>query len=231
VISSEFFSEPVLIASGKTRLAGVLQLPRNPRGMVLWARDTAARHRSPHADHLERELRRAGLAILLLDLLGLDERRAHALSIDVALLGTRLACAADWLAAEPDTNKLALGLLGAGRDAAAALHFAAQRPERVAAVVSRGGRPDLAGPDALARVRAPTLLVVGEEDRSVLELNRLALGQLNCEKDLAVIRDAGTHLDEPGCLQQVARLAARWFGGYVGGDTQPASPRATPPAR
>ncbi len=231
MISFEYIGEPVLIASGKTRLAGVLELPPSPRGMVLLTQDNAARRVSRHSNYLAQEMRRAGLAILQLDLLGLDEERADPHRFDLALLGTRLGCATDWLAAEPETKHLALGLFGSGRDAAAALQLAARRPEQVAAVVSRGGRPDLAGPDALARVRAPTLLVVGDEDRSILERNRFAFEQLSCEKDLAVIRGGGARIEEPGPLQEVARLAVRWFKGYFGGNAHPAPPRATPPAR
>ncbi len=209
-------SEPVLIASGKATLAGVLELPPNPSGMVVFPQDNGARRLWPRNNYLANELRRAGLATLLLDLLGMDEDAGEKHRSDIALRGTRLAAATDWLAAEPETKKLALGLFGSGTDAAAALQLAASRADRIAAVVSRGGRPDLAGADALARVRAPTLLIVGEEDRALIEFNRRALDQLSCEKDLALIRGASYLFEEQRIQQEVARLAARWFKGYFG---------------
>ena len=219
MINFNYASEPVLINSGKTRLTGILDIPPGPCGIVLCPHDRGFHRLSPRSDYLADELRRAGLATLLLDLLGLDEGDKH--RSDIALLGARLAAAMDWLAAEPETRTLALGLLGTGSDAAAALQLAASRPERIAAVVVRSGRPDLAGAEALARVRAPTLLIVGEEDRSGIEFNRSALARLSCEKDLAVVR-GGTNLGEQQhTLHEVARLAARWFKGYFGGDARP----------
>ena len=221
VINFNCSSEPVLIASGKTTLAGVLELPPNPSGMVVFPQNNGARRLWPRNNYLANELRRAGLATLLLDLIGMDEDTGEKHRSDIALLGTRLAAATDWLAAEPETKKLALGLFGSGSDAAAALQLAASRPERIAAVVVRSGRPDLAGADALARVRAPTLLIVGEEDCSVIGFNRRALDQLSCEKDLALIR-GGTYPGEgQHTLHEIARLAARWFKGYFGGDVRP----------
>ncbi|MGP1676531.1 MAG: dienelactone hydrolase family protein [Burkholderiales bacterium] len=215
-------SEPVLVVSGRTTLVAVLELPPSPCGMVLFTHGCGSRRLSPRSSYLAEELRHAGLATLLLDLLGVDEDRGDKRSADIALLGARLASATDWLVAEPETKRLALGLFGTGSDAAAALQLAACRPDQIAAVVSRGGRPDLAGADALARVRAPTLLIVGEEDRSVIEHNRRALDQLTCEKDLAVIRGATHPCAQQGSLQEVARLAARWFKGYFGGQTHTA---------
>lgn len=215
--------EPVLIASGKARLVGVLELPRNPAGMVLFTQSSGTRRPSRRSSYLADELRQAGLATLLLDLLGPDANGGDKHRADIALLGARLACAMDWLVAEPETKKLALGLFGTGSDAAAALQLAARRPEQIAAVVSGSGRPDLAGPYALARVRAPTLLIVGEEERAVIDQNRQALDQLSCEKDLAVIRGATHPRAEQGSLQETARLAARWFKGYFGGATRPAT--------
>ncbi len=215
-------SEPVLIASGKGRLVGVLELPRNPTGMVLFTQHSDSRRLSARSSYLARELGHEGLATLLLDLDSPYEDGANKQGVDIALLAARLDCATDWICTEPETKKLALGLFGTGSDAAAALQLAARRPEQIAAVVSRSGRPDLAGPDALARVRAPTLLIVGEEDRAVIDHNRHALDQLNCEKDLAVIRGAKHPRAEQGSLQEIARLAARWFKGYFGGATSAA---------
>ena len=209
-------SELVLVASGTERLPGVLELPPGPRGMVLFAHGSGSSRLSPRNSYVAGELRRAGLGTLLLDLLSRDEDSEYEHRFDIALLGARLDDAARWLAEEPETKGLALGLFGASTGAAAALQLAASRPDEIAAVVSRGGRPDLAGREALARVRAPTLLIVGGEDHAVIELNRQALRELTCEKELAVVRGA-THLfEEPGALAEVARLAARWFKGYLG---------------
>jgi putative phosphoribosyl transferase len=216
VINFTYSSEPVLITSGKARLAGVLELPPNPSGMILFPQDSGARRLWPRYNYLANELRRAGLATLSLDLLGMDVDSDEKHRSDIALLGTRLAAATDWLAAEPETKKLALGLFGSGGDAAAALQLAASRADRVVAVVSRGGRPDLAGTDALARVRAPTLLIVGEADHALIDFNRRALDQLSCEKDLALIRSATNLFEEQRIQQEVARLAVRWFKGYFG---------------
>ena len=217
-------SELVLVASGTVRLPGVLDLPPGPRSMVLFAHGSGSSRRSPRNSYVAGELRRAGLGTLLLDLLSRDEDSEYEHRFDIALLGARLDDAARWLADEPETKGLALGLFGASTGAAAALQLAADRPEQIAAVVSRGGRPDLAGGEALARVRAPTLLIVGGEDHAVIELNRQALRELTCEKELAVVRGA-THLfEEPGALTEVARLAARWFKGYLGTRRQSAAP-------
>lgn len=217
-------SELVLVVSGTERLPGVLELPPGPRGMVLFAHGSGSSRRSPRNSYVAGELRRAGLGTLLLDLLSRDEGSEYEHRFDIALLGARLDDAARWLADEPETKGLALGLFGASTGAAAALQLAASRPDEIAAVVSRGGRPDLAGGEALARVRAPTLLIVGGEDHAVIEPNRQALRELTCEKELAVVRGA-THLfEEPGALAEVARLAARWFKGYLGTRRQSAAP-------
>jgi predicted phosphoribosyltransferase len=160
-------------------------------------------------------LQEAGLATLLIDLLEEEESDDRAKVFDIELLAGRLQSAADWLAAQPTTRNLRLGYFGASTGAAAALVAAARRPEQVAAVVSRGGRPDLAWDD-LPAVQAPTLLIVGGADEEVVELNQQALQRLQCPKELAVVPGA-THLfPEPGALEEVARLAADWFGRYLG---------------
>lgn len=205
-------SEPVRIVSGKARLAGTLELPPGARGLVLIPHGNGSGPLSPSNSYVAGELRRAGLGTLLLDLLGRDETHRF----DLALLSARLGDAARWLARQPDTKEFALGLFGASTGAAAALQLAADRPGHVAAVVSRGGRPDLAGSEQLARVRAPTLLIVGGEDHALVELNRQALRDLSCEKELAVVRGASHGFEEPGALKEVARMAARWFNGYLG---------------
>jgi dienelactone hydrolase len=223
VMNAPYSSQLVLVASGTVRLPGVLELPPGPRGMVLFAHGSGSSRLSPRNSYVAGELRRAGLGTLLLDLLSRDEDSEYEHRFDIALLGARLDDAAHWLAEEPETKGLALGLFGASTGAAAALQLAASRPEEIAAVVSRGGRPDLAGGEALARVRAPTLLIVGGEDHAVIELNRQALRELTCEKELAVVRGA-THLfEKPRALAEVARLAARWFKGYLGAGWQTAA--------
>jgi dienelactone hydrolase len=171
-------------------------------------------------------LNEAKLATLLVDLLTLDEeaidaRTAH-LRFDIELLAKRLVGATDWLTQYPDTQDLRIGSFGASAGAAAALVAAAERHNVVGAIVSRGGRPDLAGP-ALARVRAPTLLIVGGNDVQVIQLNRAALAQLRCEKQLVIVPGA-THLfEEPGALGEVARLACEWFQGHLIGAVQRAA--------
>ncbi len=168
--------------------------------------------------HVARLLNQAKLATLLVDLLTADEeaidlRTAH-LRFDIGLLAERLIAATDWLTQQPATRELRVGYFGASTGAGAALVAAAERPEVVGAVVSRGGRPDLAGP-ALARVRAPTLLIVGGNDVPVIELNQAALAQLRCEKQLVIVPGA-THLfEEPGALDEVAQLAREWFERYL----------------
>jgi pimeloyl-ACP methyl ester carboxylesterase len=159
-------------------------------------------------------LNEAKLATLLIDLLTLDEEAIDAptghLRFDIDLLAERLVDATDWLTQYPDSQYLPIGYFGASTGAAAALVAATERPDVVSAVVSRGGRPDLAGP-ALMRVRAPTLLIVGGNDVQVIQLNRAALAQLRCEKQLVIVPGA-THLfEEPGALDEVARLAREWF--------------------
>jgi pimeloyl-ACP methyl ester carboxylesterase len=191
-----------------------LALPEYAQAIVLFAHGSGSSRHSPRNRYVARVLNEAKLATLLIDLLTLheeviDTRTAH-LRFDIDLLAERLVDATDWLTQFPDTKHLPIGYFGASTGAAAALAAAAVRPDVVGAVVSRGGRPDLAG-SALPRVRAPTLLIVGGDDRQVIELNRAALAQLRCEKQLVIV-PAATHLfEEPGALDEVARLARDWF--------------------
>jgi putative phosphoribosyl transferase len=204
----------VRVTAGPVRLDGRLSLPEGSRGVVLFAHGSGSSRHSSRNRHVAGLLNEAKLATLLIDLLTLDEeaidaRTAH-FRFDIDLLAERLVDATDWLTQYPDTQYLPIGYFGASTGAAAALVAAAERPDVVSAVVSRGGRPDLAGP-ALMRVRAPTLLIVGGNDVEVIELNRAALAQLRCEKRLVIVPGA-THLfEEPGALDQVARLAREWF--------------------
>jgi dienelactone hydrolase len=206
---------PVRIAVGEVSLEGNLGLPPDPAGIVLFAHGSGSSRHSPRNRYVARVLREASLATLLMDLLTADEEAAEArtrhLRFNIGLLAERHVGAIRWLAQEPATAKLPVGLFGASTGGGAALVAAAEAPERVAAVVSRGGRPDLAG-EALSRVRTPTLLIVGGNDTVVLDLNRQALAQLAApEKQLAVVAGA-THLfEEPGALEEVAWLASDWF--------------------
>jgi putative phosphoribosyl transferase len=205
--------------AGWVRLAGHLTALPGASAIVLFAHGSGSSRFSPRNLYVADMLENAGLATLLMDLLTPaeereDERTAR-LRFDIALLGERLIGAVDWLATNGETAGLPVALFGASTGAAAALIAAAARPERVAAVVSRGGRPDLAG-RVLAEVRAPTLLIVGGADTQVVELNQQALAQLTCEKQLVLVPGA-THLfEEPGALEQVAHLATRWFVDKLG---------------
>ena len=201
-------------------LAGDLVLPAEATGIVLFAHGTGSSRQSPRNRLVAQTLNEAGIGTLLMDLLTRDEelfdRATGELRFDISLLARRLVAAVDWLRTGPAVD-LPIGLFGASTGAAAALVAAAERPEEIDAVVSRGGRPDLAGP-ALAQVRAPTLLIVGSLDSVVLELNQRALELLPAEKQLTVVPGA-THLfEEPGTLEEVARLAAEWFTRHLSGD-------------
>jgi putative phosphoribosyl transferase len=204
----------VRVPAGPVTLEGDLTVPEGAQGVVLFAHGSGSSRHSPRNRRVAHFLNEAKLATLLVDLLTADEetvdRRTGHLRFDIGLLAERLVEAADWLSRQPDTRDLALGCFGASTGAAAALVAAAARPHVVRAVVSRGGRPDLAGP-SLPVVRAPSLLIVGGEDTTVLELNRQAYERLHCEKRLVVIPGA-THLfEEPGALEQVARYAQEWL--------------------
>jgi dienelactone hydrolase len=186
--------------------------------MVLFAHGSGSSRHSPRNRHVAEMLQQRGLGTLLLDLLtpeegAADERTGH-LRFNIDLLATRLIQAVDWLSEDAATARLRIGCFGASTGAAAALVAAARRPDNVRAVVSRGGRPDLAGP-ALAVVDAPTLLIVGGRDHPVIDLNRRAFDQLRCDKDLRIVPGA-THLfEEPGALDKVAELAGDWFATYL----------------
>ncbi len=204
--------------TGAGVLHGDLVVPSEARGVVLFAHGSGSSRLSPRNRAVAGSLQARDMATMLVDLLTEDEERADAatghLRFDIELLGGRLVEITRWLREEPSTAELPLGYFGASTGAAAALVAAADLPGEVAAVVSRGGRPDLAG-DALAKVLAPTLLIVGSRDEAVLELNRAAARRLGGETDLQVV-DGATHLfEEPGALEQVAELAADWFTRYL----------------
>jgi putative phosphoribosyl transferase len=207
----------VRVPVGDAMLEGNLVLPERATGIVLFAHGSGSGRHSPRNRQVASILNQAGFGTLLVDLLTSSEDEIDRLTgehrFDIGLLARRLIAAVDRLRGNPETS-FPVGLFGASTGAAAALVAAAERPEDVSAVVSRGGRPDLAGP-ALVRVRAPTLLIVGGADVQVLELNRRALELLRAEKELVVVPGA-THLfEEPGALDEVARLAADWFSRHL----------------
>jgi putative phosphoribosyl transferase len=204
----------ISIPAGTVALVGDLALPTGAEAVVLFAHGSGSSRFSPRNRYVAGRLQAAGLGTLLLDLLTaeeerVDEARRGALRFDVDLLAGRLVAATDWLRSHPATRGLTVGYFGASTGAAAALDAAARRPQTVAAIVSRGGRPDLAG--ALEAVHTPTLLIVGGADTVVLRLNREAMRRLGCEHRLEIVPGA-THLsEEPGALERVAELAVDWF--------------------
>ncbi|MCX4688886.1 phosphoribosyltransferase family protein [Kitasatospora purpeofusca] len=212
--------ELTLPAAG-VRLTGRLTVPDGARGLVVFAHGSGSGRRSPRNRRVAEELNRAGLATFLFDLLTEDEEPDRRKVFDVALLGARLTDVARALPSDPALGPsagppLPLGLFGASTGAAAALWTAARLGDGVAAVVSRGGRPDLAGAPVLAAVTAPTLLIVGGRDHEVIELNRRAREHLRCESEIAVVPHAGHLFEEPGTLDRVAELARDWFVEYSG---------------
>ena len=205
----------VAIPAGTVRLEGSLCWPAGARGIVLFAHGSGSSRHSPRNRYVAGVLQEGGFATLLFDLLTAAEDRDYATRFDIPLLTSRLLAGTAWVDRQPTAAGLPLGYFGASTGAAAALAAAAEAGSRVGAVVSRGGRPDLAGGAALARVTAPTLLIVGGEDTVVIGLNRDAFARLACEKTLTIVPGA-THLfEEPGTLEQVATHAARWFGRWL----------------
>jgi len=202
----------VTIDAGPVGLPGLLEVPPGARGMVAFSHGSGSGRHSPRNRFVAAELRKRGLGTLLLDLLTAEEDQVREARFDIALLTSRLADAVRFLAGHPSTRGLPIGLFGASTGAASALRVAAAIPQVVKAVVSRGGRPDLAGEKALVRVEAPTLLVVGGDDFGVIELNQQARDALtHCRRELVLVPGA-THLfEEPGTLEEVARLAGDWF--------------------
>jgi len=201
------------------RIDGDLSVPQDLRGVVAFAHGSGSSRLSPRNRYVAEVLQNAGFATLLLDLLTESEelldRDTAKLRFNIPFLANRLLRATEWLTQQPELEGMKVGYFGASTGAAAALVAAADSGDRIAAVVSRGGRPDLAGP-ALRKVQAPTLLVVGGDDHVVLDLNYEAITQLECEKSMEIVPHA-THLfEEPGALEEVARLARQWFEQHLG---------------
>lgn len=207
------------VSRGRVHLEGDLAIPKGAKGVVVFAHGSGSSRHSTRNRFVAKTLREAGLATLLFDLLTGQEEREDALTGDlrfnIPLLAERLNEAAAWIDREPELEQLRIGYFGSSTGGAAALVAAAEHPERVGAVVSRGGRPDLAK-ERLPEVKAPVLLIVGGRDYEVLRLNEEALEALNCVKELRVVPGA-THLfEEEGALEEVARLAGRWFAKHLG---------------
>jgi putative phosphoribosyl transferase len=208
--NSEASERLVEIPAGPRFVRGSLMMPPERRGIVAFAHGSGSGRLSPRNQAVAQAMRDVGLGTLLIDLLEEEEAQDRRNVFDIELLADRLEAAANWLHGDPDTKDLRLGYFGASTGAGAALVAAARQPAEIGAVVSRGGRPDLAD-RSLIKVAAPTLLLVGGRDEDVIELNRQALTLLHCPKEMVVIPGA-THLfPEPGALEEVARLAQNWF--------------------
>jgi putative phosphoribosyl transferase len=213
----------LIIPAGPVELEGDLAIPHGARGLVLFAHGSGSSRKSSRNRFVAQALRDRGLGTLLFDLLTAEEEAVDAidahLRFDIPLLAERLGRVTDWMSSREPAADLRIGYFGASTGAAAALIAASERPSDIGAIVSRGGRPDLAG-DALTRVRTPTLLIVGGADTTVLGLNRQALSHIAGPKELTIVPGA-THLfEEPGTLEEVAHLAADWFVRHLGAPSQ-----------
>jgi putative phosphoribosyl transferase len=209
----------VQVDVGDVTLGGTLTIPRDPRGVVLFAHGSGSSRHSPRNRLVARQLQESGLATLLVDLLTGEEEvideRGGQLRFDIGLLARRLAGGIEWLGRQPGTRDLPVGLFGASTGAAAALVAATARPDVVEAIVSRGGRPDLAG-DALLLVRAPSLFIVGARDELVRQLNQQAMARMRAPVRLVIVPGASHLFEESGALEDVARLARDWFTAHLG---------------
>lgn len=202
-------------ASGDVTLDGELSVPIGATGVVLFAHGSGSSRHSPRNQFVARTIHERGVGTLLFDLLTREEEtvdmRTRHLRFDINLLAERLVDATNWIKQQSDTWHLRVGYFGSSTGGGAALVAAAEVGEEIGAVVSRGGRPDLAGSDALQRVESPTLLIVGERDEPVIEMNEEAYAWLRCEKEIKIVPDASHLFEEPGTLERVAELAAEWF--------------------
>lgn len=205
---------PITISAGQLKLHASLGIPEHARGLIIFAHGSGSGRFSPRNNYVADALREAGFATLLLDLLTQEEEQDRANVFNIGLLADRVRIAAEWSRQQPGLNRLPIGLFGASTGAGAALLAAAQAPQLIAGVVSRGGRPDLAGA-ALHLVAAPTLLLVGSLDGPVIGMNEEALAKLDCQKALLIVPGAGHLFEEPGTLDQVVNHAIRWFNAYL----------------
>lgn len=210
-MASQAHSELVRIPAESVWMEGMLEIPPDPVGIVLFAHGSGSSRLSPRNNYVAKVLRDARLATLLLDLLSPQEDSIYRTRFDISLLTQRLQTAFKWLRQHGQASSLPVGLFGASTGAAAALQLAALADSAIGAVVSRGGRPDLAGKEALEKVTPPTLLIVGGSDDVVIDLNNAAYAVLHCEKEMVIVPGA-THLfEEPGTLEAVAELARNWY--------------------
>jgi putative phosphoribosyl transferase len=205
------------VAIGDLGLGAYLGVPEGAKGIVVFAHGSGSGRRSPRNNYVAQRLREAGLATLLLDLLTPAEEGDRRNVFDIELLASRLQLAVDWASQEPETDDLPVGYFGASTGGGAAIRAAVGDP-RIKAIVSRGGRPDLAGLQALTNAAAPTLLIVGSLDGVVIDLNRAAGEAMRCERRLAIVPGAGHLFEEPGTLDQVVELAAQWFLSHLGSE-------------
>jgi len=204
-------SELVHIPDGPAVIEGMLEVPASAHGIVLFAHGSGSSRLSPRNNYVAQVLRQAGIGTLLMDLLTVQEDKTYATRFDIALLTRRLIVATAWLRQDHRVQGLPLGYFGASTGAAAALQAAAKIGTAISAVVSRGGRPDMAGAEVLRQVGTPTLLLIGSRDDVVIDLNQAAYEVMKCQKELSIIPGA-THLfEEPGTLEEVARQASAWF--------------------
>lgn len=220
-IEGQVVEREVSVDTGKVILEGTLGLPKDAIGIVVFAHGSGSSRHSPRNRYVAGVLQAQGIATLLFDLLTREEEPldayTRALRFDIPLLTERLAGATRWLLRNPETRGLKVGYFGASTGAAAALQAAAELPDAVATIVSRGGRPDLAG-DQLSMVRQPAMLIVGENDEPVITMNREALEKLPCAESKLVIIPRATHLfEEEGALEEVARVAGEWFRDHLAG--------------
>jgi putative phosphoribosyl transferase len=217
MIMTELIANRHDVVIGGHRLSGFLDVPENAAGLVIFAHGSGSGRHSPRNQHVAAGLNRAGMATLLVDLLSPEEERDRRNVFDVRLLAGRLREAAAWAQEVPQLGALPLGYFGASTGAAAAIIAASMPGDRAAAIVSRGGRPDLAGAAALGGVQAPTLMIVGSLDQDVLALNHDAKALMKAPAELVVVSGASHLFEEPGTLDQVIGLAARWFTSHLKG--------------
>lgn len=208
------FTDTVQIPVGEVQLTGVLMIPEDPQGLVIFAHGSGSNHLSPRNQEVASHLQQEGFATVLFDMLTPEEQNTYRSGLDLELFSGRLMRVMEWAREQEEVRHLPIGYFGASTGAALALRAAAERPEDVKAVVSRGGRPDLVAPD-LSRVLAPTLLIIGSLDEPVITYNNEAFGQLLAIKDLRQIEGAGHLFEEEGTLEQVAELTADWFKRYL----------------
>ncbi|MGH2443517.1 MAG: dienelactone hydrolase family protein [Chloroflexota bacterium] len=204
----------VVITAGETRLSAILGIPRRPLGTVVFAHGSHSGRLSPRNNSVAHALQDAGLVTLLADLLTESESEDRSLVFDIEFLANRLLLCTKWVQSRPELRRLPVGYFGASTGAGAALLAAATCGNSIGAIVSRGGRPDLAG-DRLEAVQAPTLLLAGGNDTQIIELNEQSLERLSGEKELVIVPGAGHLFEEPGTLEEVARLARQWFVSHL----------------